>query len=60
MTSTDIHGYLLNVSGYQTVNVGTVMLWVVHFSSGNSGSTPVVQIFTSAECRLLFITGKNA
>ena len=30
MAPTDIHGYLLNVSGYQTVNVGTVMLWVMH------------------------------
>ena len=34
--------------------------WVLHFSTGNSGSPPLVQIFTSMLCRLLFIVGENA
>ena len=34
--------------------------WVVHFNSGDSGSPPLVQIFTSTAWRLLFITGENA
>ena len=35
--------------------------WVVHFSSGDSGSgSPLlVQTFTSAACRFLFITEEN-
>ena len=35
---------------------------VVHFSSGDSDSRspPLVQIFTNAACRLLFITDENA
>ena len=34
--------------------------WVVSFSrDNNSRSCPLVQIFTSAACRLLFITSKN-
>ena len=32
----DIHQHLLNVSGDQIVDVSTVRLWVVCFSSGNS------------------------
>ena len=62
MVPTDIHQHLLNVSAEQRVDVSTVRLWVVCFSSSNSdsGSLPLVQIFTSAACRLLFITGKNA
>ena len=38
-----------------------VVVWVVHFSSGNSdsGLPPLLQIFMSMACRLLFITGKN-
>ena len=34
----------------------------VHFSSGDSdsGSPPLLQIFTSPACRLLFIAGENA
>jgi len=62
MVPTDIHQHLLNISGEQRVDVSTVRLWMVCFSSRNSdsGSPPLVQIFTSAACRLLFITGKNA
>jgi len=42
--------------------VSTVKQCLVHFSSGssNSVSSPLVQIFTSTACRLLFIAGKNA
>ena len=29
------HQHLLNVHGDQTVDVSTVRLWMVHFSSGN-------------------------
>jgi len=45
---------LLNVYGDQTVDVSTVRWWVVHFSSGDSesGSALLVQVFTSAACRL--------
>jgi len=35
---------------------------VVHYSSddNNSGSFPLLQIFTSAACKLLFTAGENA
>jgi len=33
---------------------------MVHFSSGDSGLPPRMQIFMSLACRLLFIAGKNA
>ena len=48
--TTDIHQHLVNVSGDQTVDVSTVRLWVVHFSSGNtdSGLPLLVQIFMNA------------
>ena len=53
---------LVNVYGDQTVDVSTVRGWEVCFSRGdsNSGSCPLVQIFMSTACRLLFITGENA
>jgi len=59
---TDIQQHLLNIYGDQTVDVSTVRQWVVHFSSGDghSRSPSVVQIFTRATCRLLFIACKNA
>ena len=62
ITFTGIHRRLLNIYGDQTVDVNKVMKWVVHFNSGNtdSGSPLVVQIFTSAACRLSFMAGKNA
>ena len=50
---------MLNVYGEQTVDENTVGLWVVCFSSGNSGSPLLVQIVTREACRLLFIAGKN-
>ena len=58
----DIHQWLSNVSEDQTMDVSTVRLWVVYFSSGspNSGSPPLVQVFRSVACRLFFITGENA
>ena len=55
---TDIHQHLLNVSVDQTVDVSTERLWVVHFSSGSSGSPQLLQTFTSVACRLLLITSK--
>jgi len=57
---TDIHQCVLSIYGYQTVDVSTVRSWVVHFSSGDSGSPLLVQIFTSVAHSLLFIAGKNA
>jgi len=56
----DIHQHLLNVYGEQTMYVNTVRWWVVHFSSGNSGSPPLVQFFMSTAYRLLLIPAKNA
>jgi len=47
MVPTDVHHHLLNVDGDQTVDVSTVRRWVVHFSSGDSGSSSLVQILTS-------------
>ncbi len=43
MAPTDIHQCLLNVYGYQTVDVNTVKQLVVHFSSSksDSGSSPL-------------------
>ena len=44
------------------IYVNTVRWWVVCFSSGDndSGSPPLVHIFMSLECGLLFNAGKNA
>ena len=36
MAPIDIHQYLLNVYGDQTVDVSTARRWVMHFSSGDS------------------------
>ena len=52
---TDINRCLLNVCRDQTVGVSTVR----HFSSGDSGSPPLVQIFVSTACRLSFIAEKK-
>ena len=58
---TDIHLHLLKVYADQAVEVSTVRWWVVHFSSGNSDSSPLLlQIVMSVACRLLVIAGKNA
>jgi len=40
MAPIDIHQYLLNVDGEQTVDVSTVRRWVVHFSSGDVKDKP--------------------
>ena len=62
MAPIDMHRYLLNVYGDQTVDVSTVRQWVMHFSSGDS----VVKDkpFSGWPCRFLqvqhadlFITG---
>ena len=60
MALVDSHRSLLNIFGDQTWDVDTRRRLVVCFSSGNSGSPLLAQIDTSAACRLLFITGKNA
>ena len=60
MAPIDFHQCLLNVSGDQTVDVSTEGQWVLCFSGADSGAPLLVQIFTSAECRLLFITDENA
>lgn len=57
---TDIHQCLLKVYENHTVDVSTVRQQVVHFSSGDSSSPPLVKILTSEACRLLFLIGKNA
>jgi len=56
----DIQQHLLNVSRDQTVDVSTVRQWVVRFSSGDTGPPPLVQIFMSVACRLLFIASDDA
>ena len=58
MAPTDIYWYLLNTDGDQTVDVSTVRWWVVCFSSGDSGSPPLMQIFTGMARRLLIIMAK--
>jgi len=57
---TDVHWCWVNICGDQPVDVSTVQQWVVHFSSGDSGSLLLMQMFTSAACRLLFTAGENA
>jgi len=49
-----------NVYGDQTVDVSTVRWWVVCFSSGDSGSPALVQVFTNRACRFLFVAGESA
>jgi len=57
MALSDIHWCLLNVYGDQTVDVSTVRQWVLHLRTGNNGLPSLMQIFTSAACRHLFIVG---
>ena len=52
--------HLLNLYEDQIVDVNSLKRWVVCFNSGDSRSSPLVQIFKSVACRLLFITGENA
>ena len=56
----DIHQHLFNVYGDRTVDMSRVRWCVVHFSSGNSGSPLLLQIFMSTACRLLYIASENA
>ena len=62
MAPTACQQHLLYVSRDQTVDVSTVRWCVVCFSSGNSdsGSLPLVQVFISVACKLLFIASENA
>ena len=60
MVPTDMHLCLLYTYGDQTADMSTVRRWVLCFSRGNCGSLPLMQTVTSAACKLLFITGKNA
>lgn len=41
------------------MGVSTVRHWLVHFSSGNSGSPLLMQVFMSVACRLLLIADEN-
>ena len=61
MAATDIHQCLLRIYGDQTVAVSTVRRWVMHSSSGDSGSgsSSLAQTVMSAACKLLFIAGEN-
>lgn len=43
----------------QTVDVSTMMWWVVHFSSSDCRSLLLVQIFTRTASKLLSIAGKK-
>ena len=56
----DIHHHSLNIDRDQRVDVSTLRQWVVRSSSGDSGSPPLMHIFTSTACRLLFIARENA
>ena len=61
MAPIDIHGHLLMGLLKPIVDVSIVSWWVVCFSSNrDSGSPPLLQVFTSVTCRLLFTAGKNA
>ena len=42
------------------MDMSTVRQWMVHFSSGDSGSPLLVQMLTGLTCRLLLISGANA
>ena len=53
MAPTDTNQHMLNVFEDQTMDVSTVIWWVVHFSNGNSESPPLVQIFMSATSTLV-------
>ena len=60
---TDAHECFLSLFGDQTVDVSTGRQWAVRFSSGDSdrgAAPPLVQIFMSIACRLLFIAGEKA
>ena len=60
MAPTDIHWHLLNIDGDQAVDVSAVRWRVARFSSGDSGSSLLVQVFMSMACRSFFTAGKNA
>ena len=49
--TTDLHRFLLNIYGNQTVGVSTVRLWVVCFSSGDSNKEGMAR--SGQPCRLL-------
>ena len=58
MAPIDIPGHFLD--GNQTMDVSTMRQWMMRFSSdiSDSGSPPLVQIFTHATRRLLLTAGK--
>ena len=60
MALIDIHWHFLNLDGDQTVDLSEVVSGVLHFSSGDSGSHPLVQIAYYAPNSLLVMPGKNA
>ena len=50
MAPVSLHQCLLNVFGDQTVDVSMMRQCVVHFSSDDSGSSLLMQIFVKAAC----------
>ena len=52
MAPIDIHWCLVSIYGDEPVAVSTVRWWAMHFSSGDSGSPPLVQVFMGTACRL--------
>lgn len=60
MILVDILQQLLNFDGYQTVDVNGERQWVAYFNNDDSVLSPLVQIFLSTSCRLLFIISENA
>jgi len=50
---------VLSECSWITVDVSTVKQWVVCFSSINSRSLPLLQIFLIAACRFFFIGGEK-
>jgi len=53
-----IHQHFLNIYGDQTADVSTARWWLVDFSSSDSSALPLLQIFTSVACRLVYCCQK--
>lgn len=62
IASTEIHKWLAESSWKQNVDMSTMKCSVVCFINGSndSGSPPLIQMFTNAACSLLFFASENA
>lgn len=63
MAPTDIHQWLLNIYGDQTMKVSRLKYWVLHFSNNAVIATVkslLLRIFMSIACKLFMISGENA